>query len=51
MATPFVAGVAALLWEQYPDAGAREIWDKLIGQARPLGLRMTGAGAGLVYVR
>lgn len=50
MAAPFVAGVAALLWEQYPDVTAREIWEKLIGQVRKLGLRTVGAGAGLVYV-
>jgi subtilisin family serine protease len=49
MAAPFVAGVAALLWEQYPDAAAREIWEKLIGKVRKLGLRTIGAGAGLVY--
>jgi subtilisin family serine protease len=51
MATPFVAGIAALLWEQYPDASAREIWDKLISQAQPLGLPASEAGAGLVYAR
>ncbi|HVV07382.1 MAG TPA: S8 family serine peptidase [Puia sp.] len=50
MAAPFVAGVAALLWEEYPDVTAREIWEKLIGQVRKLGLRTVGAGAGLVYV-
>jgi len=50
MAAPFVAGVAALLWEQYPDGTAREIWEKLIGQVRQLGLRTMGAGAGPVYV-
>jgi subtilisin family serine protease len=50
MAAPFVAGVAALLWEQYPDITAREIWGKLIGQVRKLGLRTVGAGAGMVYV-
>ncbi len=50
MATPFVAGVAALLWEQYPDASAREIWDKLIRQAQPLAQPAADAGAGLVYV-
>jgi len=48
MATPFVAGIAALLWEQYPDASAREIWDKLIGRAQPIGLAASEAGAGLV---
>jgi subtilisin family serine protease len=51
MATPFVAGIAALLWEQYPNASAREIWDKLISQAQPLGLPASEAGAGLVYAR
>ncbi|HEY4206030.1 MAG TPA: S8 family serine peptidase [Puia sp.] len=50
MAAPFVAGVAALLWEQYPDAGAREIWERLIAQVRKLGLRTVGAGAGMVHV-
>jgi subtilisin family serine protease len=50
MAAPFVAGIAALLWEQYPDAAAGEIWAKLIGQVRKLGLRTIGSGAGLVYV-
>ncbi|HVU55028.1 MAG TPA: S8 family serine peptidase [Puia sp.] len=50
MAAPFVAGVAALLWEEYPHAAAREIWEKLIGQVRKLGLRTVGAGAGLVHV-
>jgi len=50
MAAPFVAGVAALLWEEHPDVTAREIWEKLIGQVRKLGLRTVGAGAGLVYV-
>jgi len=50
MAAPFVAGVAALLWEEHPDVTARAIWEKLIGQVRKLGLRTVGAGAGLVYV-
>ena len=50
MATPFVAGVAALLWEQYPGASAREIWEKLIGQVQPLGGSVADVGAGMVYV-
>jgi len=50
MATPFVAGVAALLWEQHPGASAREIWDKLIGQAQSLGGSVADVGAGLVYM-
>jgi len=51
MATAFVAGIAALLWEQYPDATAAEIWLKLAQQARRLALPATEVGAGLVYVR
>jgi subtilisin family serine protease len=50
MATPFVAGVAALLWEQYPGASAREIWDKLIRQAQPVGGSVADVGAGMVYM-
>jgi len=50
MATPFVAGVAALLWEQNPGASAREIWDKLIGQAQTLAGSVADVGAGLVYM-
>jgi len=50
MATPFVAGVAALLWEQHPGASAREIWDKLIGQVLPLGGSVADVGAGMVYM-
>ena len=51
MATAFVAGVAALLWEQYPGASAGEIWLKLTQQARRLPIPATEVGAGLVYVR
>lgn len=29
MATPHVAGIAALLFEKYPNATAKEIWEKL----------------------
>ena len=50
MATPFVAGVAALLWEQYPGASAREIWDKLIRQVLPLEGSVADVGAGMVYM-
>jgi subtilisin family serine protease len=49
MAAPFVAGMAALLWERYPDAGAWEIWTRLMQQARRLGLSAAAVGAGLVY--
>ncbi|SHN26132.1 Subtilase family protein [Cyclobacterium lianum] len=48
MATPFVAGVAAQLLEAFPEATAREIWDKLVAQARALSLPTRDAGAGLV---
>lgn len=51
MATPFVAGVAALLWEQYPKASAGEIWDKLIKGVELLGQPKVDVGAGMVYVR
>ncbi|MDO6430824.1 S8 family serine peptidase [Flavitalea sp. BT771] len=51
MATAFVAGVAALLWEQHPQAGAGDIWVKLIQQARRLSLPASEVGGGLVYVR
>jgi subtilisin len=43
MATPHVAGVAAL----YPDLSAREIWDKIVADALPLGNR-EDYGYGLV---
>lgn len=51
MATAFVAGVAALLWEQYPQASAADIWVKLTQQARRLTLPASDVGVGLVYVR
>jgi len=48
MAAPFVAGIAALLWEQYPEASAWEIWTKLVQRAKRLGLPASAVGAGLV---
>jgi subtilisin family serine protease len=48
MATPFVAGVAAQLWEKNPNATAKQIWDMLVSSARPIGLPQTDVGAGLV---
>jgi subtilisin family serine protease len=51
MATPFVAGVVALLWEQFPKAGAGEIWKKLIKGVEPIGQPKVDVGAGLVFVR
>jgi subtilisin len=48
MATPFVAGVAALLWESNPQASAAEIWMLLIQTAKRLNLNASDIGAGLV---
>ncbi|WP_433279802.1 S8 family serine peptidase [Pseudonocardia xinjiangensis] len=46
MATPHVAGIAAL-WAQRSGADGRELWDALVGAARPLGLPAQDVGAGL----
>ena len=51
MATAFVAGVAALLWEQYPAAGAGDIWARLTQQAWRLNLPAADIGAGLCALR
>lgn len=51
MATAFVAGVAALLWEQYPNAGAWEIWARLTAQAWRLADSAADIGAGLCALR
>ena len=51
MATAFVSGLAALMWEQYPKASAGEIWAKMVQQARRLALPASDVGAGLGYVR
>ena len=37
MATPHVAGVAALLWSEFPDATAEEIADAMMNGAMDLG--------------
>lgn len=50
MATPFVAGVAALLWEADPDASASEIWMRLTQQSTRLNLKASDVGSGLVQV-
>lgn len=47
MATPHVAGVAALYFQLYPDRSAREIWDKIVADALPLG-NQEDYGRGLV---
>jgi len=51
MATAFVSGVAALLWEQYPNASAWEIWARLTTEAWRLGLAAADIGAGLCALR
>ncbi len=47
MATPHVAGIAALLAEHY-NARGWELWARLMQSARRLGLPSTDVGAGLV---
>ena len=51
MATAFVAGVAALLWEQHPGASAWEIWARLTQQAWRLSVGAVDVGAGLCALR
>lgn len=48
MATPHVAGLAALWAEAHPNATATEIWTLLTQHARRLPLLATDVGAGLV---
>ncbi|WP_114751262.1 S8 family serine peptidase [Pleomorphovibrio marinus] len=48
MATPFVAGITAMLWEKYPKASATEIKELLLKGARKLDLLSRDVGAGLV---
>ena len=53
MSTAFVAGLAALAWEQYPKASAGEIWAKMVQQAREAGVARVGCrgGVGVCEVR
>lgn len=48
MATPHVAGVAALVAHRYPQADPWELWARLGQSARRLDLPSTDVGAGLV---
>lgn len=49
MATPFVAGMAALYWQKYPKASAKDIWLKLEKNAKQLSkLLPRDIGGGLV---
>jgi len=48
MATPNVAGVAALFWEANPNASGSDIWMYLTQNAKRLTLNASDVGAGLV---
>ncbi len=48
MATPFVSGIAALYFEQNPDATPMDVWSLLTQHARRLNLSSIDAGSGLV---
>ena len=48
MATPYVAGFAALFWESFPAASASEIWMYMMQRAKALDLSAADVGAGLV---
>lgn len=49
MATPHVAGIAALHAQANPGLTGRALWDRLIASARPVpGLAMRDGGAGVV---
>lgn len=48
MATPHVAGIAALFAQSNPGLSGRALWAALIARARPLPLPRSDVGAGLV---
>ena len=48
MATPHVAGCAALWAETSPGLRGMNLWNKLLATARPLGLPASKVGRGLV---
>ncbi|NIJ22030.1 subtilisin family serine protease [Sphingomonas naasensis] len=47
MATPHVAGIAALLLQQNPSLSASELWRMLVSRAQPLSQPASDVGAGL----
>lgn len=51
MATPHVAGILALLWQQYPDATAEQILTYLNKAIKKLSLLTADVGAGFVQAR
>ncbi|GAA5213686.1 S8 family serine peptidase [Corallincola platygyrae] len=48
MATPHVAGVAALICEKYPDLRGTDLWQHLTRHAEPLPHSIMDVGAGIV---
>ena len=49
MATPHVAGLAALYMEKFPDLGADKIWELLENTAKPIqNLKYRDIGSGLI---
>jgi subtilisin family serine protease len=50
MATPHVAGIAALYAEAYPKASGQELWFHLVSNARRMQLPSADVGSGLVYI-
>lgn len=51
MATPHVSGLAALYMEQFPDKTAKEIWEMIETQAKPIeGLKYRDIGSGLIQI-
>lgn len=48
MATPHVAGIAALLFEEDPRRTPRDVWSLLTARAKDVGISSADVGAGLV---
>ena len=50
MATPHVAGIAALYVQQNPSITGQELWDRLGATAQRLGAPAIDVGTGLVQI-